>query len=358
MPPETSPRHPNPARTPSDPPWARWTIASLIALATVYFVADDSARVRELEAQIQELSKKSTVARAQRAPFRLAQSPGERPSFQSLSPNAPPDEFLARIGITAEELRETDEITARGEKGEYILKMERPLTRRFLDYDFRQLVAADASRLAERYAPVFAELGVSPEKAKQLKTHLGKLQRASLELTLAQQQDEEARQAYDREMRTTLSEEDYARYRQFEDSTHARREVERIQIFARENGLPEITAEDRDRLAEAIQEHEAYMAKIANGPYDPVPPSIIGTANVLREIEMQQRNILEQSTRVQRSLAENGLPAGPSAMLRRYYDREIARRDRIMEQVRRRQAQAVRSEAMDVGGLMDSLKQR
>lgn len=338
MSPETSPHHSHPARTPSDPPWARWAIASLIALATVYFVADDSARVRELEEQVGELSRKPAVVRAHRAPFGPTQSGIEKPSFPSTSHNAPPEDFLARIGLTPEELQATDEITARGEKGEYILTMERPLTRRFLDYDFRQLVAADAPRLAERYDPVFAELGISAEKTEQLKTHLGKLQRAALELTLAQQQDEEARQAYDREMRSLLSAEDYARYRQFEDTTHARRELERIESFARENGLPEIGAGDRDRLAAVIQAQGAYMAKVSNGPYDPVSPSIIGTENVLRHLAAERRNIQEQSARVRQSLAQSGASPELAEALGRYYDQEIAGRSRIMDRVRDRQA--------------------
>lgn len=105
------------------------------------------------------------------------------------------NECFVNIGLSAEELKTTDEITALGEKGEYILKMERSLTRRFPDWDFRGLVAAEEPRRAERYDQVFAQIGITPEKSEQLKIHRGKIQRASPELTLAQQQFEDSRAA-------------------------------------------------------------------------------------------------------------------------------------------------------------------
>lgn len=333
-----------------DPPWLRWAMTGAIALATVYFVADDSGRVRELEAEVERLKSTTTQNRAARSAFPKPGATAALAKTWTTNNGAalPQDEFLARIGITPKELKETDEITARGEKGEYILKMERPLTRRFLDYDFRQLVAENTTRVSERYDPVFTRLGISDEKAEQLKTHLGKIQRASLELSLAQQQDDEARQAYDKAMRSALSEEDYANYREFESARHVTHELDRIRSFAQENGFREIDVTQQERLIEVLRKHSAYAAPIAEGPYDPKPPSIIGTENVLRELQNQRKSIEDQFSRVQQNLTEAEFGSELLTLIQRYQEREISKRDQVLERIRSRHAAKAISSNPDV----------
>lgn len=318
----------------SDPLRWRLAVIALVCFATGYFVADDSARVQSLQAEIDRLPKSSgwRSPPVQRPSFLKTASSTNPPGLRPVTPEPLPD-LITRLGITPGELTETEEINARQRKGEYILKLERPTTRKFLDYDFKQIVAERAAALAERYDPVFTELGLSTATREQLKTHLGKIQRASLELTVAKQQMEEARQAYDKTIRSTLSGADYERYRGFEAARQATLEFERIQGFAQSSGQGFVDATQRDHFIAVIQEQNHYLTPTKDGPYDPERPAIIGRENVLREMETQRSNLQNLSARLQQRLAENGFDSDQIGLINAYYNQEIENRNKRVEQL-------------------------
>lgn len=321
-------------RSPSVPPSAEaphWRLAAVAVLcfATGYFVADDSVRVQSLQAEIDRLPRSAPAGLPSRPPFTASR--GEQPGgLRGARPTATPD-LIIQLGLTPEELKQTEEINARQAQGEYILKLERPTTRKFLDHDFRQLVTEQMPALAERYDPVFAALGLPSETQAQLKTHLGKLQRADLELTVALQQVEEARQAYDRTMRASLSAEDYESYRAFEALQPAERELDRIQRHARETGQKEINETERARLAEMIHELEAYTSPASGGPYGAKPPPLIGAENILRATEIRRNNLEPRFAELRDRLGQAGASTELAALLENYHDQELRKLDRKID---------------------------
>lgn len=322
------------APPPPEAPHWRLAAVAVLCFATGYFGADDSARVRRLQAEIDRLPRSAPAGAASRPPF--AASRGEQPSGQrGARPAATPD-LIIQLGLTPEELKQTEDINARQAQGEYILKLERPTTRKFLDHDFRQIVAEQMPTIAERYDPVFAALGLPPETRAQLKTHLGKLHRADLELTVALQQVEEARQAYDRTMRASLSAEDYESDRAFEALQPAQRELDRIQRHARETGQNEINQTERAWLAGMIRELEAQASPGGGGPYDAQPPPLIGAENILRATETRREPLEPRFAALRDRLGQAGASQELAALLENYHDQELRKLDRKIDLLHRR----------------------
>jgi hypothetical protein len=155
---------------------------------------------------------------------------GDASSHAPASEHPESREFFARINVTKEDLERVAEMEKRRTQGEYILQNERPTTKKFLEHDFGEIVSQAAAQRATEYNQLFAQAEVAPEAAEQLKVHVAKIHRASLEAEVAIQQVLQARRDYNERLHSTMSEQNYKSYRQEEEAKPAIREYQELQV--------------------------------------------------------------------------------------------------------------------------------
>lgn len=157
---------------------------------------------------------------------RLMQRPetGNRTADEGVPGNG----LALRLGITPEDWAATKEMNERAERGEYVLRFQRPTTRKFLAHDFKEIVAETARASSAEYDQIFSQMGIDPAIGEQLKLHASQIHQASLEAKVMIQQLIAARNDYDARVRTLLGEDQYRSYRQYEEGKPAARELTRI----------------------------------------------------------------------------------------------------------------------------------
>ncbi|MCI0538227.1 MAG: hypothetical protein L0Z50_23720 [Verrucomicrobiales bacterium] len=255
------------------------TVAA-IAFAVGYFVSPNPSEAEKREAELaqrstEKLTGKRSASSSRKGPVTIGRA-GDPSSPVALSEHHESREFFAKINVTKEDLERVEQMEKRRAQGEYILQNERPTTRKFLDYDFGEIVAQATADNAGEYDQLFAQTGVAPESAEQLKAHLAKIHRASLEATVAIQQILQARQDYDERLRSTMNEENYQRYRQVEEAKPAHREYEEFQRFVEQQNTA-LDPQHEQALVGLVQTTQAYTSKSWHGPFDGLPQPVLGT---------------------------------------------------------------------------------
>jgi len=241
--------------------------------------------------------------------------------------------FAEKLGVTPDDWAQTQELNRRERQGDYVLRFERPTTRKFLNHDFKELVSQMSQQNSAEYDRVFSGLGVTPIKAEQLKSHLGQIHRASLEAGVAAQQLVAARNDYDARIRQTLGEEGYVRYREYEDSKPAWREVGKLQQQLVEGGRRLDPAAEAS-IAGLIQEHQTYTEFTSHGPYDTPRPPAIGQVQVIDRLSQQQAQLVERANALIEHASRTGLSDELIEGLHAYYSSAIEQFRSQIERVR------------------------
>lgn len=317
-------------------PLMAFSAVAAIAFAVGFFISDDSAIVAKLQAELAQRPPPKHAAQTSAAGIwkgtaSIRRSGSAGPAGASDSAQEwPPNELFAKLKITKEDWDKTWEMNKRKDQGEYLLNNERPTTRKFLDWDFSEIVARKAEQRAAEYDRLFAELGVKPETAEQLKTHVAKIQRAALEAEVAIDQLLTARRDYDQRVRSTMGEESYQRYRQVEDAKPAVREYQRLQEFAGTKNMP-IDPQHEQALVGLIQQNQAYTARSWRGPFEGLRQPIVGAENLIPATEQQIAQITERANQVVSRAAEAGLPENYKNLLASYYTEKVQEKKREIE---------------------------
>jgi len=146
------------------------------------------------------------------------------------------------------------------------------------------------------YQRVFAELGVTPDRAEALMDKLREIKQASVDCQIAMQALMRSRNKYKEMAASSMSPEDAERYREYEESKPAVRE---LGIFKEYLTLQNSTIDPahEDIIFNVIREAEAYTAFSWDGPYDGLPRGAEGTEAIAELLE--QHNILKWCIREQ-----------------------------------------------------------
>jgi len=233
--------------------------------------------------------------------------------------------LIAKLGVTAEDLRITGELNRRAKEGEYVLMLQRPTTRKFLQHDFKEIVAGTAKEYSAEYDRLFSEVKVQPFDSDQLKHHLGQIHQASLEATVAMQQLIRARQDYDTRMRTTLTEEQYGRYRELERERPALNELSSFKSFIGDNGAA-LSPVDEEQIVRLMVDSEAFTKLTSHGPYDVFRAGAIGKEQVINRLTEEQTRIADRANKLLALASEAELPSQFTTLLHRYYSHAIDKR--------------------------------
>jgi hypothetical protein len=311
---------------------------AVIAFAVGYFVSRNSVEAKKRDSEsVQGASatwrgKHSTAPKIGKRSASLSGTGGlNPPDITSEHPES--RQFFEKIGVTREDLRRVEEMEKRRAQGEYILQNERPTTRKFLDHDFAQIVAQAAAEKAPEYDQLFAQMGVSPEVTEQLRTHVAKIHRASLEAEVAMQQILQARRDYDQRLRSTLSEENYQQYRHHEEAKPALREYQEFQRFVTEQKIA-LDPQHEPALVGLLQTTQAYTSRSWHGPFDGLPEPIFGAENVIPAEERKIAEITERAGRVLEFSAQAGVPDQYGTLLERYYAGKVQQRKALLEELK------------------------
>lgn len=316
-----------------------WLIVVVIGFLAGYFWADDSAEIRKLRTELYELrtSRQTTPPKLPVVASRTLLNP-TNPVGPSL-PHDPTNKhttisgLLARAKVTPGEIEATLALEKRRDEGEFLLRDERPVFKKLQEHDFMSISSQTASNNAEAYNSAFSSLGIPPEMSERLQNHLAKIHKASLECEASIAQVMDARREYDKRIRSVMGEEDYSRYRQYEESKPAWKELENIQKFLSEIGNTGLNSQQQQTLANLIQTANATEDGWWHGPYDPLPQVKMGKDEVLPWAEQQLNQITESAGQVLGRLAEVGLPEESQNLLRDYYANKIQQRQNSIEMI-------------------------
>jgi hypothetical protein len=241
--------------------------------------------------------------------------------------------------VTEADLRTEIDLSERAARGEYILPMERPGERRMIETGIRNFAARIASNSAPELQAVLGRMGFSPEAAQELNLHQEKISWASLQVEVALQQLSQARQDYDKKIRSLLTRDQYAEYRQYEASRPAVAAYNDFKEFASSQGS-QLNPDSEDESLRIIREAGAYTVISWHGPYDGIPRPAVGDEAVVASLEEQGEQLRGAEARLLESAASASIPPEQIDLFRQYYQSKITEIERAARSIQSRVASA------------------
>lgn len=297
--------------------------AVVISFTIGSLLSDDSAEVQRLLSELAELDQTRKPGFQASAAGSIGRKRTAAPVFGSASTPAGSSE----PEITTEELAEQHELNRKFyEKGEYKLKYEGMAMWKGLAKEFDRYAEGMKTRVAAEYGAKFASLGIDSETSRLLQAHLVKMKRSEREADAFSIQVQEARLAYDERIRTLMTEDHYAKYREYEDSKRSLHTVEELETAAATAGT-QLDPTSRDTILGLIHESEAYSSRAhgkGSSPYHPAPPPVVGVA-ASREVGRESLQALTQRADQLLQKAADGRLSDPAlGLLRQFYSAEIS----------------------------------
>jgi hypothetical protein len=170
------------------------------------------------------------------------------------------------------------------------------------------------------YIPMFMELGLSEDQARERMAVLEDIHVASNDANMALIEFAKARLKYDSEMREMLSPESYAAYRQFESEKPARIEMEGLNRFLAPSG--EVLGAQEPIVLQAIAEANAYRSQPSYGAYGPYPSPAMDPELVVAMQNREADALLAGSERLH-GLLQDRVSAEVLESIMRYYQSRI-----------------------------------
>jgi hypothetical protein len=219
-------------------------------------------------------------------------------------------------------------------------------------------VSRTASENDPDYTRLFTELGLEPDERERFKSQLTELHRKAIAAGEPMAELLRARLAFDKEIHAALGDENYHRYREYEESKPARREYELLREFATKSNNLAIDPAFSEKIIGLIKTARATTTESWHGPYDPRPRPEVGQQMVLISATRQLFELRHASSNLVQALPKSGLPNEYQRLFKDYYsskmdekDREIAFFSLPEEEMRKRQRQEVEK-------LLEELRQR
>jgi hypothetical protein len=216
-------------------------------------------------------------------------------------------------------------LNEQSKKGEYILEFERPTDRKIMEKGIQNFARELASNNTPALRAEFAKFGISEEKQKLLERHVEKIAYASLQAEEAIQQVLFARVQYDQRIRATLTDEQYAEYRQFENRKPTEREYSLFEEYAKNNNFS-IDGANKERVLGLIEATHGYTQFLWHGPYDGLPQVAVGNEMVMAQMQGQLADLEESVSSMQAFARDGSLPSNYLRLLQNYYTGELAKK--------------------------------
>ncbi len=223
------------------------------------------------------------------------------------------------------------EILSRLTNGEFVLEYEFPTARVGLSNHVAVNVGAYRTVIDREYDALFQDLGLGESVAGKAKNHLASIQRARVEAEAYLIQLDDAKLAYDEQMKQVLGPEQYLKYRETESARPAMRELSRIKDFLQQAEGFELTTPEETSLLEALK--RSKRIPVYDGPYGEGAHASAGHDKVLTSLKQEMSLLLTESA----DLATNFSATGASDVLRSkvsdYYTERVRKKQEEIDRV-------------------------
>src|SRR5262245_52449756 len=240
-------------------------LAAFIGCGVGYFLGNDSTQIKRLQTDITELKSQlyhaSPGVAAARLRMRSARDSHVRPPATDPANPGVPQPLSP----------------------EWQLQMEADYKRQLLE-GWNERTAKE--RIAE-YTRVFSEFGIDSEKIGEFKSMLQELHTKAIAAAEPLMELIRARNAYDREMRSSLGEENYARYRKDEESKPAVHEYQMLAEFSLNEKKITLESTYTEPIVQLIKDSGATTTERWDGPYDPLPRPASGREMVMNVLNQE-----------------------------------------------------------------------
>jgi hypothetical protein len=188
-------------------------------------------------------------------------------------------------------------------------------------------VLQTAAESEPEFTRIFTELGLSPETSARFRAQLTDLHRKAIEAGEPMRELLEARFAYDQQIRAALGDEKYRRYRDYEESKPARRELELFRDFAVKTNNLAIDPALSEKIVQLFKDTKATTTETWHGPYDPRPRPEVGLPMIAAMLWRQLADYRQASSNLTQALPKSGLPEQYQDLLKRYCSCRIAEQE-------------------------------
>jgi hypothetical protein len=210
-----------------------------------------------------------------------------------------------RIEAALEE--EIESFQRQSEAGEYTLRFEDPIWRQDVEAGMKEHIAQTSATSSLELLQLLAETGVPSADAEKLQKHRDKIAFASLYAEEILSEVHQGKRRFDDFVRSQMTPQNYARYRQYEESVPARREFDRLSAFAEAHSLS-VPVEHRDGVVGFIQQVRGYTELIDRGPYSDPPQALIDPEKVVAALKQHRDRLGAIIERAQLTLPTEIIP--------------------------------------------------
>jgi hypothetical protein len=154
------------------------------------------------------------------------------------------------------------------------------------------------NNLNSHYSAIFDEFGLSEEDQKNLLEHLGNIDSIFTESGQYLIKLQQSRNAYDKKLRSTLSESQYADYLDSEADRYADTEYQATKQYMDKNGLYDLNEKDLKIYKDLLKESGIYVATIQPGPYGNNPEVADGELEVIGLLKKKLEKVEQSSEQI------------------------------------------------------------
>lgn len=184
------------------------------------------------------------------------------------------------------------------------------------------LVAQAAAEDSAAYGRWFETLGLDKSKAGMIRAELINLHHLAISAGEPLRELKQARQKFDKLVKEILGDEHYSKYRQFEESKPARRELALLRKFAWEQHNTALDPAWEETLIDMIRIAGATTTESWHGPYDPAPRPMVGE-EAINHMRSQISDLKKSYSVFREKLISSGIPPAHQGVVLDYYARTI-----------------------------------
>lgn len=240
-----------------------------------------------------------------------------------ISEESQPEEAQAPNYFDENEMALMRELEERQKKKWPILHFESPEGRKIAASDLARMGAEALESSKPEYDAFFSSLGLSPEVSDRFLQHIKNIHRASREYEVFQQQILGAKNQFEKDLRASLTPEQYSAYESFEKGKPARKELEKFNSHLAEQFGEELNPSHRDLLQRIIQQHGAFTEEPLHGPYDALPRVSWGKDQTVSRLQEELASLENKSAALLGAVASAGFDQTIQERVRHYYDSKL-----------------------------------
>ncbi len=212
-----------------------------------------------------------------------------------------------------------EEIESRASKGWPVLGYEDPDIRRHSDKFCRDTASAAAEANKAGYDAFYQNLGLSAEDSERLQQHTKNIHRAMMEYEFSQQELLGAKLNFEKDLKTTLTAEQFTHYLDFEKGRRADLELARMEHSLSKTSGEALDAESRHKVQKLLKEHEAYTEEFSRSAFDPIPRVAVGREQVAVRLAEVNEQLNQKAARLLEASASTAIRPSIQKFLQEYY---------------------------------------